>query len=108
MPDVHFTNLLIVVAAAFIAPLALGFFPRLGRAAELVGIPLGIIHRPLVLRWLPPGLAVSVPAPDRLPVPPLLPGLQVRRGPLRRRPARGKAMALLVSFAIAIVAGLAL
>jgi len=28
MPTVHFTNLLIVVAVGFLAPLALGFFPR--------------------------------------------------------------------------------
>jgi len=29
MPAIHFTNLLIVAAAGLVAPLALGFFPRL-------------------------------------------------------------------------------
>jgi hypothetical protein len=35
MTEVHFTNLLIVVAIGLLAPLALGFFPRNG-AARLV------------------------------------------------------------------------
>ena len=47
MPDVHFSNLLIVVAAAFVAPLALGFFPRLRVPAIVVEILLGISSDPL-------------------------------------------------------------
>lgn len=41
MPGVHFTNLLIVVAVAFPAPLSLGFFPRLRLPAIVLGIVIG-------------------------------------------------------------------
>ena len=60
MPDVHFTNLLIVVAAAFLAPLALGFFPRLRVPAIVVEILLGIMIGPSVLGWATPDLPVSI------------------------------------------------
>jgi hypothetical protein len=43
MPAVHFTNLLIVVAIGLLAPLALGFFPRLRLPAILLEIVLGIV-----------------------------------------------------------------
>ena len=60
MLDVHFTNLLIVVAAAFVAPLALGFFPRLRLPAIVLEIVLGIIIGPSVLGWVTPDLPVSI------------------------------------------------
>jgi hypothetical protein len=43
MPAVHFTNLMIVVAIGLLAPLALGFFPRLRLPAILLEIVLGIV-----------------------------------------------------------------
>ena len=46
MPDVHFTNLLIVVAVGLLAPLALGFFPRLRLPAIVLEIVLGIVIGP--------------------------------------------------------------
>ena len=43
MPAVHFTNLLIVVAVGLLAPLALGFFPRVRLPAIVLEIALGIV-----------------------------------------------------------------
>src|SRR5438067_1359268 len=60
MAPVHFTNLLIVVVAAFVAPLTLGFFPRLRLPAIVVEIVLGIIIGPSGLGWVRPDLPVSI------------------------------------------------
>ena len=40
MPEIHFTDLLIVVVVAFAAPLALGFFPRVRLPAIVLEIVL--------------------------------------------------------------------
>src|SRR6201997_5207775 len=52
MPDAHFTNLLIVVAVGLIAPLTLGFFPRLRLPAIGLEIVLGIVIGPSGLGWV--------------------------------------------------------
>jgi Kef-type K+ transport system membrane component KefB len=49
--DVSFTNLLIVAAAAFAAPLALGLVPALRLPAVVLEIMLGIVLGPSVLGW---------------------------------------------------------
>src|ERR671934_2011976 len=49
--DVDFTNLLIVAAAAFAAPLALGLVPALRLPAVVLEIVLGIVLGPSVLGW---------------------------------------------------------
>ena len=46
MPEIHFTNLLIVVAVALLAPLTLGFFPRVRLPAIVLEIVLGIAIGP--------------------------------------------------------------
>jgi Kef-type K+ transport system membrane component KefB len=46
-----FTNLLIVVAAGLLAPLALGFFPRVRLPAIVLEIVLGIVIGPSGLGW---------------------------------------------------------
>ncbi len=48
----HFTNLLIVVAAGFTAPFALGFFPKLRLPAIVFELVLGIVLGPAVLGWV--------------------------------------------------------
>ena len=108
MPDVHFSNLLIVVAAAFVAPLALGFFPRLRVPAIVVEILLGIIIGPSVLGWVTPDLPVSILSLIGLAFLLFLAGLEIDVQRLRGRTLRVTAIAFLVSFAIAIAAGLAL
>ena len=108
MPDVHFSNLLIVVAAAFVAPLALGFFPRLRVPAIVVEILLGIIIGPSVLGWVTPDLPVSILALIGLSFLLFLAGLEIDVHRLRGRTLRVTATAFVVSFGIGIVAGLAL
>src|SRR2546430_3254599 len=60
MSEVHFTNLLIVVAIALLAPLALGFFPRIRLPAIVLEIVLGIVVGPSGLGWVKPDLPVSI------------------------------------------------
>jgi len=108
MPDVHFSNLLIVVAAAFVAPLALGFFPRLRVPAIVVEILLGIIIGPSVLGWVTPDLPVSILSLIGLAFSLFLAGLEIDVQRLRGRTLRVTATAFVVSFGIGIVAGLSL
>jgi len=108
MPDVHFSNLLIVVAAAFIAPLTLGFFPRLRVPAIVLEILLGVIIGPSVLGWVTPDLPVSILSLIGLAFLLFLAGLEIDVERLRGRTLRVTAMAFVVSFGIGIVAGLAL
>ena len=49
--EIDFTNLLIVAAAAFAAPLALGLVPSLRLPAVVLEIVLGIVLGPSVLDW---------------------------------------------------------
>ena len=108
MPDVHFTNLLIVVAAAFLAPLALGFFPRLRVPAIVLEILLGILIGPSVLGWVTPDLPVSILSLIGLSFLLFLAGLEIDVHRLRGRTLRVTATAFVVSFGIGIVAGLSL
>jgi Kef-type K+ transport system membrane component KefB len=105
---VHFTNLLIVVAVGLIAPLALGFFPRLRLPAIVLEIVLGIVIGPSGLGWVKPDLPVSILALIGLAFLLFLSGLEIDvarlRGPILKLTAIGFAL----SFAIAIVIGLGL
>jgi Kef-type K+ transport system membrane component KefB len=60
MHPVHAASLLIVVAAGLVAPLALGFFPRLRIPAIVLEIVLGIVIGPSVLGWAEPDLPVAI------------------------------------------------
>src|ERR1700758_4952424 len=60
MSELHFTNLLIVVAIALLAPLVLGFFPRFRLPAIVLEIVLGIVIGPSGLGWVKPDLPVSI------------------------------------------------
>jgi Kef-type K+ transport system membrane component KefB len=108
MPAVHFTNLLIVAAAALAAPLALGFFPRVRVPAVVLEIVLGIALGPSGLGWVTPDLPVSILALVGLAFLLFLSGLEIDvtrlRGPILRVTALGFA----VSFAIAVVIGIGL
>ena len=108
MTTVHFTNLLIVVAAGVLAPLVLGFFPRIRLPAIVLEIVLGIVVGPSVLGWVKPDLPVSILALIGLAFLLFLSGLEIDverlRGPILKLTAIGFA----VSFAIAIVIGLGL
>jgi Kef-type K+ transport system membrane component KefB len=62
MPAVHYTNLLIVVTIGLLAPLALGFLPRLRLPAVVLELVLvrGIMINPSGLGWAKPDLSVSI------------------------------------------------
>jgi Kef-type K+ transport system membrane component KefB len=62
MPAAQFTDLLIVAAAGLLAPLALGFFPRVRIPAIVLEILLGVVIGPSVLGWVKPHLLRAPPA----------------------------------------------
>src|SRR6201993_5602054 len=93
MPDVHFTNLLIVVAAGLLAALALG-----------PGIVIGASG----LGWVKPDLPVSILALVGLAFLLFLSGLEIDLEHLRGRVLKLTALGFAISFAIAIVLGLML
>ncbi len=62
MPDVTFTNLLVVSLIALLAPLTLGFVPRLRMPAVVVEIVAGVVVGPSVLGWVEADVVVSVVA----------------------------------------------
>ena len=108
MPEVHFTNLLIVVAVAFAAPLALGFFPRLRLPAIVLEIVLGIVIGPSGLGWVEVDLPVTILSLIGLAFLLFLAGLEIDLQRLRGRVLRVTALGFAVSFVIGIVVGLAL
>jgi Kef-type K+ transport system membrane component KefB len=108
MSTPHFTNLLIVVAAGVLAPLALGFFPRFRLPAIVLEIVLGIIIGPSVLGWVKPDEPVSILALIGLAFLLFLSGLEIDVHRLRGAILKLTALAFAVSFVIAIVVGLGL
>jgi Kef-type K+ transport system membrane component KefB len=108
MSVVHFTNLLIVVAAGVLAPLALGFFPRIRLPAIVLEIVLGIIIGPSVLGWVKPDEPVSILALIGLAFLLFLSGLEIDVHRLRGAILKLTALGFAVSFVIAIVVGLGL
>jgi Kef-type K+ transport system membrane component KefB len=108
MPHVHFTNLLIVVAVGLLAPLVLGFFPRVRLPAIVLEIVLGVVVGPSGLGWVEPDLPVSILAMVGLAFLLFLVGLEFDIERLRGRVLNVAAAGFAVSFAIAIVLGLGL
>src|SRR5436305_1601669 len=108
MSEVHFTNLLIVVAIALLAPLALGFFPRIRLPAIVLEIVLGIVVGPSGLGWVKPDLPVSILALIGLAFLLFLSGLEIDVERLRGRILKLTGAAFALSFGIAIIVGLGL
>jgi Kef-type K+ transport system membrane component KefB len=106
MPEIHFTDLLIVVVVAFAAPLALGFFPRLRLPAIVLEIILGIVIGPAGLGWVKVDLPIQVLSLIGLAFLLFLSGLEIDLNKLRGRVLRLTALGFAVSFGIGIVAGL--
>src|SRR4051794_7587440 len=104
--DLHFTNLLIVVALGFAAPLALGVLPRLRLPSVVLEIVAGIVVGPAVLGWVHVDAPVEVLALVGLAFLLFLAGLEIEFQKLRGRVLRIASAGFVVSFAIAI--GLAL
>ena len=108
MPAVHFTNLLIVVAAGVLAPLALGFFPRIRLPAIVLEIVLGVVIGPSVLGWVKPDVPVSILALIGLAFLLFLAGLEIDVERLRGRVLKLTAIGFALSFVIAILIGIGL
>src|ERR1700760_3760348 len=102
MPHVHFTNLLIVGAAGVLAPLVLGFFPRVGLPAIVLEIVLGIVIGPSGLGWVKPDAPVTILALIGLAFLLFLSGLEIDPDRLRGQIVKLTAAGFAVSFAIAI------
>ena len=101
--DLHFTNLLIVVAVGFLAPLSLGFVPRLQLPSVVLEIVLGIIIGPSVLGWVEVDDPVAVLSIVGLAFLLFLAGLEIEFDKLRGRVLKVTALGFVASFAIAIV-----
>ena len=108
MAAAHFTNLLIVAAAGLLAPLVLGFFPRVRIPAIVLEILLGVVIGPSVLGWVKPDLPVTILALIGLAFLLFLSGLEFDVERLRGRVLKLTAVGFGVSFAIAIILGLGL
>src|SRR5919202_1934664 len=106
--DVSFTNVAIVVAVAFAAPLALGLVPRLRLPAVVLEIVLGIVVGPQALGWAEVDDAVEVLNLLGLAFLLLIAGLEVDFDRLRGRLLRVTGIGFVASFAIALAAGLGL
>jgi Kef-type K+ transport system membrane component KefB len=106
--DVGFTNLLIIVAVGFAAPLALGFAPAIRLPSVVVEIVAGIVVGPAVLGWVSVDEPVRVFATVGLAYLLFLAGLEVDFDRLRGRVLRVALFGFAVSLAIAIVVGLLL
>jgi len=60
MPNVSFTNLLIISVVAVLAPLSIGFVPKLRIPAVVLEIVAGIVIGPSVLGWVRVDLPVQI------------------------------------------------
>jgi Kef-type K+ transport system membrane component KefB len=106
--ELQFTNLLIVVAAGFAAPLALGFFPRLLLPSVVLELVLGIVLGPAVLGWVHVDEPVRVFSLVGLAILLFLSGLEIDFDKLRGRALKVAGLGFLASFLIAILIGLGL
>src|SRR5919109_1513240 len=103
-----FTNLLIVMAVAFSAPLLLGLFPRLQLPSVVLEIVAGIVVGPSVLGWADIDEAVQVVALLGLGFVLFLAGLEIEFEKLRGPVLRLTGVAFALSFAIAVIVSLGL
>ena len=108
MPDIDFANLLGVLAIALLAPLALGFAPRLKIPAVVLEIVLGVLFGPSALGWLEPDLSVQIVALLGLAMLLFLAGLEVDIRSLGGGLLPLAAAGFVLSLAIGWGAGLAL
>src|SRR3954467_13029134 len=103
-----FTNLLIVMAVAFTAPLLLGLFPRLLLPSVVLEIVAGIVVGPSVLGWVEVGEAIEVVGLLGLAFVLFLAGLEIEFEKLRGSVLRLTLLGFAISFAVALVVSLGL
>src|SRR3954447_3021164 len=105
MPEVGFVNLLVVSLVALVAPLLLGFAPRVRVPAVVLEIVLGVVLGPSVLGWLDADLAVQIVALLGLAMLLFLAGLEIDLRRLRGRLLAYAGLGYLISLVIGWVAG---
>jgi Kef-type K+ transport system membrane component KefB len=105
---VSFSGLLVVSAAGFLAPFALGFFPSVQLPAVVLEIVLGIIVGPDGLGWASFDLPLQVLSVIGLAFLLFLAGLEIEFDRLRGRPLEIAALGFALSFVIAVIVGYAL
>jgi Kef-type K+ transport system membrane component KefB len=103
--EISFENLLIVVAAGFAAPLALGLVPRLRLPAVVLEIVIGIVIGPAVLGWVEVDDPVEVLSLVGLAFLLFLAGLEIDLGALRGRLLRSASLGFAVSLVLAVLCG---
>jgi Kef-type K+ transport system membrane component KefB len=108
MDEPSFSGLLVVVSVAFAAPFLLGLFPAVKLPAVVLEILAGIAIGPAVLDWVEIDETISVLATIGLVFLLFLAGLEVEFDRLRGRLLHVAGGGWLLSFAIAVVAGLVL
>src|ERR671936_15425 len=107
MPDASFTNLLVVAAVAVLAPLTVGFAPRLRVPAVVLEIVGGIIIGPSGFGWLHVDLPVQILALFGLAFLLFLAGLEIDTGRLRGRVLTLAGAGYLITLALGGAAGVA-
>src|SRR5262245_9239775 len=108
MPAISFGGLAIVAAAALVAPLALGLFPRIRLPAIVLEIVLGYVIGPQVLGWVSFDTPIEVMSLLGLAFLLFLAGLEVDYERLRGRLLRLTALGYAISFGLALLIGLGL
>ncbi len=108
MPDVEFTNLLMVAVIALLAPLTLGLAPRLRLPAVVLEIVAGIIVGPQVLGWVEVDLPVSIVSLLGLAFLLFLAGLEIDLQRLKGQVLRLALVGYAVTLVLGVVAGLGL
>lgn len=106
--ELGFTNLLIISAVAFTAPLLLGMAPSVALPAVVLEIVLGIVIGPSVLGWVHVDEPVAVLSVVGLAFLLFLAGLEIDFRQLRGRALRVASAGFAVSFAVALVVCVAL
>ncbi len=103
-----FTNLLVIAAIAFAAPLALGLAPGVRLPAVVLELVTGILAGPSVLGWVKVDAPVNVLALLGLAFLLFLAGLEIEFHKLRGRLLRLALLGFALSFVLALGAGLGL
>ena len=109
MPEVSFVHLLIVAAVGVLAPLLLGFLPRLRVPSAVLEIVAGVILGPSVLGWVEVDVPIQVLSVIGLAFLLFLAGLEIDLRNLRGRTLRvaGLGYVVTVLLGLAVGAGLA-
>jgi Kef-type K+ transport system membrane component KefB len=107
VPEISFSQLAVVAAVAFAAPLLLGLAPRIRLPAVVVEIVAGIILGPSVLGWVHVDLAIQVLSFLGLAFLLFLAGVEIDFHQLRGAAARVAGLAFLVSLGIGVAVGVA-